>query len=331
MRTRYSVDTHNRLIIANGKKSVVLEGSFSTDETNRLIYQLNEAQSWRKQYALPPRIVFKGAWNLDANHDLTLILDKNKNQFQGDILTIKGNIISADSDILAFQMKSYDRDGLLHIQILKLNITLFADESNRLCFMIKKLRPDILTLEGSWRINENQQIIYEYERTDLKTKTKISNTLIFRGFWQIGSANRLTYILKHSSGSRFDFRAQIETPTINPQKGVIKYRLGIGIRENKSAEKIISLYGVWKFSRNLGLVFQMDYNKQGLESIEFATDVTFQKNVVSFSLKNKEGEPLGITLTFTHRFLKGIDAEAFLRLKALGEESGIEAGLKIPF
>jgi hypothetical protein len=29
--------------------------------------------------------------------------------------------------------------------------------------------------------------------------------------------------------------------------------------------------------------------------------------------------------------LKGIDDEAFLRLKALGEESGIEAGLKIPF
>jgi hypothetical protein len=325
------VDTNNRLIIGKGKKKVAADGSFSTDKSNRLIYQLNEAGSWRKQYALPPRIVFKGVWNLDANHDLTLILDKNKNQFQGDILTVKGDIISADSDILAFEIKSYDRDGLLHIQILKLNITLFADESNRLCFMVKKLRPDILTLAGSWQVNENQQIIYEYERTELKTKTKLSNTLVFRGFWQINSLNRLTYILKHSSGSRFDFRAQIETPTIYPQKGVIKYRLGIGIRADRSREKIISLYGAWKFSRNLGLVFQMDYNKEGLESMEFAADVTFQENTVSFALKNKEGEPLGITLTFTHKFLKCRDAEAFLRLKRLGEESGIEVGLKIPF
>jgi len=131
--------------------------------------------------------------------------------------------------------------------------------------------------------------------------------------------------------SRFDFRAQIETPTIYPQEGVIKYRLGIGIKENRVAEKIISLYGAWKFSRNLGLVFQMDYNREGLESIEFAADVSFQENTVTFSLRNKEGKPLGITLTFTHRFLKGIDAETFIRLKRLGEESRVEAGLKIPF
>ena len=331
MRTRYSVDNNNRLIVTSDRQDVVLDGSFSIDKSQRLIYRLNDTYSWRKQYALPPRIVFKGSWSLDVNHDLTLTLEKNKNQFQADTLTIKGNIISADSDTLAFEMRSYDRGGLLHIQILKLNITLFADESNRLCFMIRKLSPDILILEGSWQINENQQIIYEYERTDLKTKTKISNTIIFRGFWQISSANRLTYILKHSSGSRFDFRAQIETPTIYPAKGVIKYRLGIGISENKSAEKIISLYGAWKFSRNLGLVFEMDYNREGLETIEFAADVTFQKNVVSFSLKNKEGGQLGITLTFTHKFLKGMDGETYLRLKAMGEESGIEAGLKLPF
>jgi len=331
MRTRYSVDTHNRLIIGGGKKNFIAGGSFSTNESNRLIYQLNETQSWRKQYALPPRIIFKGVWSLNPNYDLVLALDKNENQFQGDILIIKGNIISGDTDILAFEVKSYDREGLLNIRILKLSITLFADETNRLCFMVKKLQPDILTLEGNWQINKNQQIIYEYERADLETNVKISNTLIFRGFWQITSVNKLTYILKHSSDSRFDFRAQIETPTIYPQKGVIKYRLGMGIRENKSREKIISLYGAWKFRRNLGLVFEMDYNKQGLESIEFAADVTFQKNTITFTMRNRQGEPLGIILTFTHKFLKGIDAQAFLRLKALSAESGIEAGLKIPF
>ena len=331
MRTRYSVDTHNRLIIGNGKNNVFAGGSFSTNESNRLIYQLNETQSWRKQYALPPRIVFKGVWRLNPNYDLVLTLDKNENQFQGDILIIKGNIISGDTDILAFEVKSYDREGLLNIRILKLNITLFADESNRLCFKVKKIQPDVLTLQGSWQLNDNQQIIYEYERTDLKTNRKISNTLTFRGFWQITSANRLTYILKHSSDSRFDFRAQIETPTIYPQKGVIKYRLGMGIRENKSREKIISLYGAWKFSRNLGLVFEMDYAKEGLRAIEFTADVGFQKNTVTFTMRNRQGEPLGIILTFTHKFLKELDTEAFLRLKALEEESAVEVGLRVPF
>ncbi len=331
MRLRYSVDKDNRLIIRKGKKNLAASGAFSIDKSNRLIYRLNKSQAWRRQYALPPRIVFKGTWNLDSNYDLTFTLDRNKSQIQGDALTIQGNIISTDRDILVFEIKTYDNDSLLHIQILKLNIILFADENNRLCFTVKKLRPDILPLEGDWQINQNQQIIYEYERSELKTKSKIFNTLTFSGFWQITEADRLTYILKHSSSSRFDFRAQIETPTVYPHKGVIKYRLGIGVRENKQAQKIISLYGTWKFSRNLGLVFQMDYNREGWESIEFGADVTFQEDTVAFSLRNKAGEPLGLTLTFTHRFLKKIDAEAFLRLKALGREPGIEVGLKVPF
>jgi hypothetical protein len=333
MKNRYSINNSNQLIVKPPRSKVALpvNGSFNIADDNRLGYGLNETPTWRKQYALPPRIVFKGAWSLNLNHDLVLTLDKNENQFQGDILIIKGNIILGDTDILAFQVKSYDRDGLLHVRILKLNITLFADESNRLCFKVKKIQPDILTLEGSWQLNDNQQIIYEYQRTDLETKVKISNALIFRGFWQITNVNKLTYILKHSSDSRFDFRAQIETPTIYPQKGVIKYRLGMGIRENKSREKIISLYGAWKFSRNLGLVFEMDYAKEGLRAIEFTADVGFQKNTVTFTVRNRQGEPLGIILTFTHKFLKGLDAEAFLRLKALEEESAAEVGLRIPF
>lgn len=327
------MNKNNQLLIRppKAKKSLLADGKFSIDESNQLNYWLNEPSSWRRIYNLPNKVTFIGNWRLNPNYDLVLNLDETKDQYKGDRLVLKGEIISTDRDILAFQMKSYDRDGLLQIQILKLSITLFADESNRLCFMVKKLRPDTLTLAGSWEVNENQQIIYEYERIDLKTKTKICNSLIFRGFWQIGSANRLTYILKHSSDSRFDFRAQIETPNIYPKEGVIKYRLGLGIRENKSREKIISLYGAWKFSRNLGLVFEIDYNGEGFESIEFAADVSFQKNTISFGLKNKEGEPLGIALTFTHRFLKELDAEVFLRLKALEEESAVEVGLRIPF
>lgn len=314
--------------------AIPVQGRFSIDKNNQLIYWLNEPLFWRREYSLPGKIIFKGSWQLNNNYDLELVLDKTEKQFQDDILVIKGNIISTDRDILAFETKTYDQNGLLHIQILKLSVTWLTDETNRLSFIVKKYSPDILTLEGDWQMNENQQIIYTYEKTNLKTKSKISNTLTFQGFWQLSSANKLTYIFKHSSDSKFDFRAQIETPTIYPQKGVIKYRLGVGMREESpTKEKLISLYGAWKFSRKLGLVFQMDYGEGEVKQIEFSADISVnQRNEFIFSLKDRSGEPLGLNITFTHRFLNKLDAEAFLRLKEiLKRESVIEAGVRIPF
>lgn len=316
------------------KEPLLANGKFDIDKDNRLIYWLNEPASWRKEYSLPGKIIFKGNWQLDKNYDLELVLDKTEKQFQNDILVIKGNIISTDRDILAFETKTYDQNGLLHIQILKLSVIWLADETNCLSFIVKKRSPDILTLEGDWQMNENQRITYTYEKTDLKTKSKISNTLTFQGFWQLGSANKLTYIFKHSSDSKFDFRAQIETPTIYPQKGVIKYRLGVGMREESpTKEKLISLYGAWKFSRRLGLVFQMDYGEGEVKQIEFSADISVnQRNEIIFSLKDRNGESLGLNITFTHRFLNKLDAETFLRVKEiLKRESAIEAGVRIPF
>lgn len=333
MRLKYSVDKNNRLLVKTSRKAKPIkpQGSFGIDKNNRLFYQVRESSAWRKQRSLPPRIIFKGSWHLDSNHDLALILDKNSKQYQPDTLTLKGNILSLERDLLAFEVKSYDRQGLLHIRVLKLNVTLFADKENRICFMVKKLKPDILTLSGSWQLNKNQQVVYEYSKIDLETKRKSVHALIFTGYWQISEANKLTYILKHSTVSRFDFRAQIETPTIYPQKGMIKYRLGVGLREDVLRQKIITLYGTWKFNRNLGLVFEMDYDKEGLKQIEFGADVSFQKNTITFSLKDKREKPLGLEVTFTHNILKSLDAKVYLRLRLLENNPGIDFGLKVPF
>jgi hypothetical protein len=59
--------------------------------------------------------------------------------------------------------------------------------------------------------------------------------------------------------------------------------------------------------------------------------VTFGRNKVIFALKNEFGEPLGITLTMTHKFLEHLDAKVFLRFKSLQKEQSIEAGITIPF
>jgi len=333
MKPKYSVDKNNQLIVKFPRKkwSLKPKGNFGIDNNNRLFYQVRESATWRKQRSLPPRITFKGSWYLSPNHDLVLILDKNSKDRRKDTLDIKGTILSLERDLLAFEVKSYDRQGLLHIRILKLNATLFADKENRICLKVKKLKPDTLILTGSWQLNKNQQIIYEYSKIDLETKGKSVHSLTFTGFWQISEANKLTYILKHSTISRFDFRAQIETPTIYPQKGLIKYRLGVGLREGVSRQKIITLYGAWKFNRNFGLVFEMDYDKEGIKQIEFGTDLSFQENTITFSLRDKKGEPLGLNVTFTHSILKSLDAKVFLRLKLLKNNPEVETGLKVPF
>ncbi len=354
MKYKYSLNNKNQLLIKRSeqKASIPASGTFSVDKDNQLIYWLNEPASWRKKYNLPSKVTFTGNWRLNSNYDLELNLDETKSQYKGDRLILKGEIISTDRDTLAFEIITH-KQGLspselnqsnlkgtvpesTHIQLLKLSGSWQADEFNRITFMIKKkAAPDVITLKGAWQINKNQQIAYAYERTILKRKIRVSCALTFEGFWEINSANRLSYIISRSTASRFDFRVQMESPTLYPKKGLIKYRIGIGLRKDKPSQaRLICLYGTWKFSRKVGLVFQMDYGKGMFKEIEFGTNFYFnKKDEIIFLLTNKRNEPLGFNINFTHRFLKNFDAEAFLRIKNIFDkrETAVEAGVRIPF
>lgn len=338
MKNLYCTDTSNRVIIARNKKRIVTDGSFLVDKRNRLLYRLNEPPAWRKKNTLPGKMVFEGKWKLNSNYDLELDLAKaEKRQRQG-YLAFNGEIISAQKDSLVFQIKSIDKQGLLHAQLLKLSGFWQADEFNQIQFIVKREgRPDMLTLEGAWQANKNQQVTYTYEKTCLKRKTKLLRTLTFAGFWQITGQNKLSYIFSSGSKSRFDFRAQLESPSLYPQDGRIKYRVGIGVsqRRPKGAVpyKIICLYGAWKFRRNLGLVFEMNYGKNGIHNMEFGAEAAVSKrDKITATLKDaRTNRPLGISLTFTRKLLKQADAEAFLKFSRLLKESRIEAGLSLPF
>jgi len=330
----YRIDENNRLVIKNRKGAIRPGGSFSIDQKNRLIYWLNEPLAWRRKYHLPEKLVFCGNWKLNTNHNLELELQQARIKVQQEPLVLKGKIISAEADKLVLEIKSTDRDGLLNFRILQLTGVWQADDLNQLSFAItKKDNPDILTLEGAWKLNKNQQITYAYQKTDLKTKSKSSSVITFNGFWQVTRKNRLAYILSGGSGSGFDFRAQLETPNVYPQKGVLKYRLGIGVRKRLvSPNKIIFLYGTWKIKRNIGLTFEIEYARGEIYAIEFAAEVRFSpNNQVTFTLKSKRGEDLGVSVIFTHKLLKQLDAELFLRLKHSHQEQRIDAGLRFPF
>lgn len=334
MKIRYFVDSNNRLVISRNGKNIALAGFFEVDKFNRLIYWLNEPVSWRKQYGFGEKIVFVGKWSLNQNYDLEFLLEVNSKSQAKDVLRIRGEIISAEANRLVFELKTSQENGLMKFHLLKLNGVWQADEYNQLSFVItKKGLPDIFTLEGIWRLNKNQQIIYTWEKTELKRRTKVISKLEFSGYWQIFEASKLTYIISSATNSRFDFKAQLESSNLYPKAGVIKYRLGIGVKQAKRIEpKIISLYGVWKFSRNLSLNFEMEYAKGEVHSLQFGAEVNFSKsNQIVFNLLAKDGRNLGASVVFTHRFLKSLDAELLVRLKKLTNDSGVDVGVRIPF
>lgn len=336
MKSKYSVNKDNQLLIKRTKKQkpLVVNGEFVINRNNQLVYWLNEPSGWRKVYGLPKKICFVGNWKLNSNYDLEFHLSQTKGQDKTDSLVLKGEIISSDRDSLVFELKSIDKRGLSHIRLLKLSGFWRTDEFNRIIFEVKKeISPDILIFATFWQLNQNQQVVYKYEKTELKTKTKIFNSILFTGFWQINREDILTYIFERSTKSHFDFRVQVETTNLYPKDGVIKYRLGIGIREDRLGKtKIISLYGVWKFSRKLGIIFQMDYGGGKFKAIEFAANVYLdKKDEIIFSLNSERKEPLGLSLVYSRKFLKKSASQAFLRLKKSQEESRLEAGIEIPF
>jgi len=245
--------------------------------------------------------------------------------------TFRKRFIAAESDTLVIEtIQALSKTKRQKLRLLRLKGTWHANEYNELVFEAKIRRglagkPEKYAFKGVWKINKNQQIEYSCgEGPDVLT---------FKGHWDISSASKLVYMLEGSSTSRFEFKVQLESPTLYPKKGEIRYRIGIGICHRRIARpnQLIILYGEWKFGRNLGVSFQMDYGQGRVREIEFGAVITFGRNKVTFALNNEFGEPLGITITMTHKFLKAIDAEAFIRLKSRQNEQVVETGITIPF
>jgi len=243
--------------------------------------------------------------------------------------TIRKRFILAESDTLALEtIQTYRGDcPTQELRLLKLKGTWRANSQNELVFEATghKGPPEKFTFKGAWKLNNNQQI--EYITEDSR------DTLTFKGFWQMPSSNKLVYFLEGSSKSRFEFKAQLESASMHPKKGAIRYRIGIGTRKSRktSPGQLLILYGEWKFGRNLGLTFNIDYGRGKVRGVGFGAEVTFTRNKVNLALNNESGKPLGVTLTLTRQLFKSLDAKAFLRLSKRRQEHSIEAGISIPF
>ncbi|MBN3039366.1 MAG: hypothetical protein JW869_08135 [Candidatus Omnitrophica bacterium] len=327
-RVHYSTDLSNRLLVKEAGNIYALSGEFKI-EKNTLVFDPQRKSPLAEQLRLPKRIKFEGRWQLDENHDLQLVLIENESQYDGDKLKIHGKVISASANEMTFQVHCKKGASQDVITLLRLGGRWQADELNRLQFLVSKDRDeDILRFKGQWQLDPKQKIVYKYYKQQLKRKIKVEEELILNGYWQINTKNRLAYILGLKNWSFFEFRVQLESPVILGKAGEIRYRIAIGTKELKS-RRLLCLSGKWKIGRRHDIYFECEYGADVMHKVVFGARVSVDKSRnFLFELTNKEGQDLGIAVTFTRSFLRK-DALVFARLAQIEKDLRFELGASI--
>jgi hypothetical protein len=329
-KTSFAVDEFNRLLLKDGSGNIPVKGAFSLDEENNLVYTATESASFLKKYKLTRKINFKGNWKLDHNYDFQFkCVQRSADPF--DTFVLRGKIISLEAHAVAFELVTADNKGSQHFRVLKFTGDWQVDERARFRFWLKKeYKPDLISFGAAWELNKNQQICYSYQRTNPFNRKKEKHEFSFEGFWEINAANKITYHVSGDAEVFFDFHVRLESPTVYPRDGTIKYRLGAGYSESRRG-KVISLLGAWKFSRRAGLNFEMQYAGGHVHSIEFGVDAILdKKDKISVALKDQEGMPLGLSVVFSRKLLAA-DSEAFVKLQLLEGRTAVFGGVKLPF
>jgi len=330
-KVRCEIDPYNRLVINGfGRKSdltkfrKVLDGRFKTDDNNSLSYHVKEPLS--DDDGVPRQIRLKGEWSLTDDHQLRLTLDKSARDTFGDQITLQGEILDVDRNSLLFAVTTATKEGTRSTYVLDLAGSWKADENNRLSFHVRKEggRYDILTFTGAWEINKDHQIVYQYEKARLMRKKRETHTLTFKGYWDIKEALRVSYLLSKGTDSVFDF----QTSAGVFKEGHIKYELGIGLADRvKPVRRTVTLSGKWNLKKDVGLVFEIEYENGKAHAIVFGADAALtDRDTVSVKLKSElDNKDIGASLELSRNLLIG-DGEAFLRVLASRRESAIYAG-----
>lgn len=322
---RYELDPYNRLVRSGLHKfRQVLDGRFRTDDNNELSYHIKAPLSGAEK--IPHQLRLKGAWSLTDDHTLRLTLDKSGRETFGDKLTLEGDIVDVRENALLFAVSTASKDNARSTYVLALGGSWKADERNRLSFHIKKEggRVDILTFTGTWELDKDHQIIYQYEKARLVRKKSQTHTLTFRGYWQIRDNSNISYELSGNTDSVFEFNTGIAVF----KEDYIQYKLMVGLTDRKNpALRTIKFSGVWNLKKGSGLVFEIEYENGKAVAAVFGVDFAFtDKGTVSFKLRDAaDSRDLGISLELSRKILKG-DGEAFLRMSASGRGSGVYAG-----
>lgn len=245
-------------------------------------------------------------------------------------IRFKGKLLAIEPGALLFAITEKRNNQRTVTNILKLTGVWSANSKNQFVFKVQKESgsSDILTLAGNWKLNDSCEIVYTYKETQLKTKKKILNEIVIKGYWNISEKNRLTYWIGGDSQSALHFRAAFQTKSILAKKGEIRYQIGFEVNGKRVFKELI-LFGKWIVSRDLSLFFEVTHSKNKSQIIRFGGDFSAGKNqTIRVDLQSEEGKPLGLELIFTKDFFEK-DTEFFLRLLHNAEESKFESGVRL--
>jgi len=279
------------LIRGVNKKPLPLRGKFIIDKGNELIYLFSEGSAY-KQFGLSKQIKFQGSWRLTPEHNLVFKVKKQYKNLKLKRIILKTGFIDCDKEGLIFTIKRKVSESKEKIEFFKLRGRFSTDRFNRLIFEVNKKEPDFLVFRGAWDIDKNLQITYIYQK--LKTRKKIYFQL--KGYWKVSEKNKLVYILENAPGERLEFKTHLQTLNLYPQKGVLKYRLGVALKQERRI-RVIVFYGELKFSRKGGVFLELGCGRKRKVRLKISFSLS-RKSKLICSLYREEGNFSGLSLVF---------------------------------
>lgn len=262
----------------------------------------------------------KGSWELLPNHELGY-----RAAGRSEEIRYRMPIVAAAPDALVAAWTAAQDDQTVVTRTVKLTGRWKTDGRNRLVFEVERTggRTDRLVMTGTWKLNEDQEIVYSWDR---------KNEIVFRGTWRIADRRHLVYSLGGDSESAFRFRAALQTPSILAKKGEMRFQIGaeaagrVRGRGGRPGSRTVTLFGTWKVSRDLAVSFELDRPGGRRTVLRFGGEFRLgDPNTIAVNLRSERGKPLGAELVLTRQIFAG-DGELFGRIALEAPERRIEAG-----
>ena len=316
------------------KESLLLEGEFEVLSDGGLSFQPHTPSDYSDLLNQQHKLNLTGTWEIDRNHDLVFRVDESFSPQLGRQITFKGEFLKAEAGELDFTYAVRTRNGKISLRTLRFFGKWEADSKNRLTFTLTQSQgtTNALTFNGAWKINKRHEIVYSYRKQQLKTKTKITQQLTFRGQWDFASNRSVSYVLEGDSHQAFRFRLTFATPIILAKQNEIRFQIGIEVRgESAPTVRNIILFGKWKLKHDLSLAFEVEYQGGVWHEIGFQAQYRLTpRTEIEAELFAKNQDDMGVSLTLSRSFLKE-EGEAFLTLEKSLQETRLEAGASLRF
>jgi hypothetical protein len=280
-----------------------IKGNFDLEPSNTLAFRLNEDPAVRQQLSLPEKVVFSGLWELNSDNDLVYVLkDYDKTIFKDAKIVFETSYIRAGAEHLVCSITArHAADGGQTIRLVKLKGVWGTDKNNNLVFdLYRDAEKDLLTFSGTWHFGRNQ-LKYMFHDND-------KHDVAFSGTWEILGKNRIAYLIKGVTDASLIFNAELQSLSLAPQKGAIKYLIGVGAKRSKAhKELIIDLHGTLKLGKAGSVTFELDHIEDK-NKLKFSLGKALaDKTKVSCELLAENGEFSGISMDLTKKFLSGLN------------------------